>query len=175
MEKKELRQLMREKKATCTPQELAAESERICRKILRHPLWKRARTVLLYHALPDEVSTRLLLEQGQDKCLLLPVVVGDDLELRQYTGAGNLRTGSFCISEPTGPQLTPTFYHAIDLVIVPGMAFDAEGHRLGRGRGYYDRLLPRISAPKFGVCFPFQMVPRVPTEEHDCRMDRVVF
>ena len=66
-------------------------------------------------------------------------------------------------------------YQAIDLAIVPGMAFDPQGHRLGRGRGYYDRFLPLIpQAYKIGLCFPFQLVGNVPTEPTDIAMDEVV-
>ena len=64
---------------------------------------------------------------------------------------------------------------SIELVVVPGMAFDKQGHRLGRGKGYYDRLLPKLTnAYKLGVCFPYQYIEEVPTDEHDIRMDEVL-
>ena len=64
---------------------------------------------------------------------------------------------------------------AIDLIIVPGVGFDRQGNRLGRGKGYYDRLLPRIpSAYKIGICFPFQLVEEIPAEPFDIRMDEIV-
>jgi 5,10-methenyltetrahydrofolate synthetase len=75
--------------------------------------------------------------------------------------------------EPTGQLFTD--YYAIGTALVPGMAFDAAGHRLGRGRGYYDRLLPQLhNARTVGVCFPFQRVAEVPTEAHDVTMHLVV-
>lgn len=87
--------------------------------------------------------------------ILLPVVIGNDLELRVYTSPADLAIGAYGIEEPTGALFTD--YATIDLVIVPGVAFDRDGNRLGRGKGYYDRLLPRIpSAYKVGICFPFQ-------------------
>ena len=68
-----------------------------------------------------------------------------------------------------------TDYAAIDFIVVPGVAFDAKGNRLGRGKGYYDRLLPRIpSAYKAGICFPFQLVEEVPAESFDVRMDIII-
>ena len=77
------------------------------------------------------------------------------------------------MEEPTGALFTD--YATIDLVIVPGVAFDRDGNRLGRGKGYYDRLLPRIpSAYKVGICFPFQIVEEVPAEPFDIRMDEII-
>lgn len=139
-----------------------------------HPAFGAARTVLLYHSLPDEVDTHAFVEKWSGaKRVLLPVVVGNDLELRCYTGLHDLAVGAFGISEPTGELFTD--YGSIDLVVVPGVAFDRLGNRLGRGRGYYDRLLPRIPhARKVGICFPFQIVDRVPAEAFDIRMDEVV-
>ncbi len=168
--KQELRKLIRERKALYTIEERKRLSEEICAKVKAHPLWEEASTVLLYHALPDEVNTELLLG-CKDKTLLLPVVVGDDLELRYYTGATS--EGAYHIQEPVGEIFTD--YDTIDLAIIPGMAFDAEGHRLGRGKGYYDRLLPRIAhAYRMGICFPFQLLEEVPCEHHDMIMDEII-
>ena len=101
-------------------------------------------------------------------------MVGDDLELRIYTGPENMSICSvYGIEEPTGEAFTD--YAAIDFIVVPGVAFDAKGNRLGRGKGYYDRLLPRIpSAYKAGICFPFQLVEEVPAESFDVRMDIII-
>lgn len=168
--KKELRKLIRERKALCTMEERAKLSEEICRKVMATQEWQDARTVLLYHALPDEVNTLSIL-RARGKTLLLPVVVGDDLELRVFDGS--TAEGAFHIQEPTGQLFTD--YPSIDLAIIPGMAFDAEGHRLGRGKGYYDRLLPRLThAYRLGICFPFQLLDSVPTEEHDIKMHKVI-
>ena len=140
---------------------------------MESPRWQEARTVLLYHSLPDEPDTHAFIRQWTGrKRILLPVVVGDDLELRAYAGDETLQTGAFRIAEPTGKAFTD--YAAIDLAIVPGMAFDRRGNRLGRGKGYYDRLLPRLVAYKIGLCFPFQMVEDIPAEAHDVRMDEIV-
>ena len=81
--------------------------------------------------------------------------------------------GVYGIEEPTGEAFTD--YAAIDFIVVPGVAFDAKGNRLGRGKGYYDRLLPRIpTAYKAGICFPFQLVEEVPAESFDVRMDIII-
>ena len=91
----------------------------------------------------------------------------------EVTSPADLAIGAYGIEEPTGALFTD--YATIDLVIVPGVAFDRDGNRLGRGKGYYDRLLPRIpSAYKVGICFPFQIVEEVPAEPFDIRMDEII-
>jgi len=133
-------------------------------------------TILLYSALPDEVPTQGLMDDlvAQGKMVVLPRVVSDtDMELRRYTGQQDLQTGAYGILEPTGELFTD--YDAIDVAIIPGMAFDAEGHRLGRGKGYYDRFLARVPhLYKIGLCFSWQMVDHVPCDEHDAVMDEVI-
>ena len=68
-----------------------------------------------------------------------------------------------------------TDWDTIDLIIVPALGYDRQGNRIGRGGGYYDRLLPQLKATKIGVCFPFQLVDKVPTEEFDSKVDRVIY
>ena len=145
-------------------------------KLSRHPRLAEARIVLLYSALPDEVPTQPLLNRltTEGKTVLLPRVVSDtDMELRRYTGPNDLEPGAFGIMEPTGELFTD--YDLIDVAVVPGMAFDREGHRLGRGKGYYDRFLAQLPhIYKIGICFPFQLVDKVPADAHDMLMDEVV-
>lgn len=150
------------------------QSDLIMAALEAHPAFGAAQTILLYHSLKDEVNTHSFIEKwSHRKRILLPVVVGDDLELRVYTGPQDLAIGSYGIEEPTGELFTD--YAAIDLIAVPGVAFDRRGNRLGRGKGYYDRLLPRIpSAYKIGICFPFQIVEEVPAEAFDIRMDEII-
>ena len=174
MNKQDLRQAMKQRKAAHTKEELAALSERVVAALCATPQWQQAHTVLLYHSLPDEVDTHQLIGSAlQDgKRVLLPVVVGDELELRE-TDAKNLQEGAFHIWEPTGGAWTA--YEAIDLAVIPGVAFTPDGRRLGRGRGYYDRLLPRLNGvTKIGVCWSFQLITQLPTEAHDIAMDFVI-
>lgn len=150
------------------------QSANILAALEAHPAFRAATTVLLYHSLDDEVDTHAFIRKWSgEKRILLPVVVGDELELRIYTGADDMVKGSYGIEEPTGEVFTD--YAAIDFVAVPGVAFDSRGNRLGRGKGYYDRLLPHIpSAYKAGICFPFQLVEDVPAEAFDIRMDSII-
>ncbi|WP_321332836.1 5-formyltetrahydrofolate cyclo-ligase [uncultured Bacteroides sp.] len=139
----------------------------------KHPVFRAAHTILIYHSKADEVQTHEFIEKwSKSKKILLPVVVRDELELRVYSGPQSLRTGSYGIEEPTGPLFTD--YASIDMAIIPGVAFDDSGHRLGRGKGYYDKLLPSIAAYKAGICFPFQLVEEVPAEAFDIRMDTII-
>lgn len=103
--------------------------------------------------------------------MVLPVVTGDELELRRYSGKTDLKKGSFGIDEPTGEIVTD--FSSIDVAIIPGVGFDKYGNRLGRGKGYYDRLLPKLQSYNIGVCFSFQVLPEIPTESFDRPMDEV--
>lgn len=181
MSKDELRTWIKGLKKAYTQR--TEDSEIICHNVMQDGLWRSAGTVLLYHALADEVDTTLLLESAlrQGKRVLLPKVDGDDLTLHEYTGPQDLAIGAFGIMEPQTPVVEPSGTVQplnpikVDLAIVPGVAFDGCGHRLGRGKGYYDRLLPRLDGcHKTGICFPFQRLEHVPYEEHDVVMDEVI-
>lgn len=156
----------------------AAESPQLTTDVLTaleaHPAFETADTVLLYHSLPDEVSTHAFVQKWSTlKRVLLPVVVGSDLELRLYTSPEDLKPGTYGILEPVGEAFAD--YEAVQFVAVPGVAFDRQGNRLGRGKGYYDRLLPLLTnAFRAGVCFPYQLVEEVPAEPFDVRMHCVI-
>ena len=146
----------------------------VLNRLEAHPVFQQAHTILIYHSLPDEVNTHDFIRKwSAHKQILLPVVIGDDLELRRYTGSADLKKGAYGIEEPVGEPFTD--YDSIDLAIIPGVAFDTHGNRLGRGKGYYDRLLPRLPHTyKIGICFPFQLLEEIPTEALDVRMDEVL-
>ena len=178
MDKREQRRYIREQKKLYSADELDVMSCQICESVKKDGLWRASGTVLLYHALPDEVNTQVLIDNAVllGKKILLPVVVGDDLELRVYDGPETLAQGAYGILEPTGTLYPESEYDKIDLAIIPGMAFDDYCNRLGRGKGYYDRLLPRLTnAYKIGVCFPFQKLEHIPSEPHDCKVNEIVW
>ena len=157
-------------------QHAAAEASAVICKLKGNTHFQQARTLLLYSALPDEVPTQELLDElvAEGKTVLLPRVVSDtEMELRRYTGVKDLQVGAFGILEPTGERFAD--YETVDVAVVPGMAFDQEGHRLGRGKGYYDRFLPKIpQAYKIGICYPTHLLDLVPTDEHDLLMEEVI-
>ena len=175
--KQELRRFIRAQKKEYTAQELAAMSEEICDRVLASAWWQEADTLLLYHPLADEVDVRPLIREAfeRGKQVLLPVCRGDELELHHYEGEASLAEGAFGIKEPTGTIFAEEQYPDVQLAIIPGMAFDSKGHRLGRGKGYYDRLLPKlVNARLQGICFPFQLMDEVPTDAYDISVHEVM-
>lgn len=173
--KQALRKQIKELKQHHSKEQLQAYSEDIIQLLCCEPVVAQAETVLLYYSLPDEVYTHdLVNDWSKHKQVILPVVVGDELELRRYTGPQDLTQGAYGIWEPSGELFTN--YEEIDFVLVPGVAFDALGNRLGRGKGYYDKTLPKIRAYKMGICFPFQYLgdKLIPTESTDISMDKVL-
>lgn len=173
-DKQALRKEMRTRKRLFSQLELGEKSLSAVERLLANERVGEAHTLLLYAPLPDEVDVSPLLERLGDRTLLLPKVTGEGtMELRHYTAPGDMAVGAYGISEPMGKVFTD--HEAIDVAIVPGMAFDRHGHRLGRGKGYYDRFLARCAnVYKIGVCFDFQLVDAVPTDADDIAMDEVV-
>lgn len=175
MDKSEIRRRMRELKRAVPPEEKLRRSERIMHLLEQTREFREARVVLAYWSMPDEVQTHGFVERWyREKTLLLPCVDGDDLRLRQYTGPQCMKDGpQFGIGEPTGEEWTDL--GAVELIVVPGVAFDRQNNRMGRGRGFYDRLLKSTpNALKVGVAYDFQILDHIPTEPHDVKMDLVV-
>jgi 5-formyltetrahydrofolate cyclo-ligase len=171
--KVELRRTIRREKEKQTPETLRSCSEAVWAQIEVLPEFRRARTVAAYWSLPDEVYSHGFVEKwAMEKRILLPVMCGEEeLELREYLPGCTMNGARFCILEPEGMVVAPS---EVDLIVVPGVAFDRNNHRLGRGKGYYDRLLVRTKAFKVGVCFRFQLLDEIPVDGHDIRMDRVI-
>lgn len=178
MDKKELRNIIRDKKRQFSNTELGELSLAVLERLHHNPVFCSASHILLYYSLPDEVNTHGLIDQLVDegKQVYLPVVIDEGhMEIRKYTGKQDLREGSFHIMEPIGTLLPKDRYNELQVGVIPGMSFDSEGNRLGRGKGYYDRILaltPHLY--KIGMCFDFQKTAHVPTEATDIKMDAIV-
>lgn len=172
MDKKELRARIKMLKKQHTVEQLQRQSDIILDKLERHPDFLRADIVMLYNALPDEVQTQSFLERWRfKKRIVLPTVVGDDIIPVEYAKDTDFAVGDFNILEPQNEPYSGTF----DLIVVPGVAFDREGNRIGRGKGYYDRFLSQhLAVKRIGICFDFQLVEEVPAENFDIRMDEVI-
>ena len=203
-DKREIRALMRERAdAFLRSGQARAESDRILAAVEVLPAFREADCVLVYMALPDEVQTAPLLERwGSRKRLVIPRVAGQELELCEYDPA-RLQAGYRGILEPT-PDALRVDPGEIDLALIPGVAFaladeavwrlgrersDAGGlggtppnrkgnetvWRLGRGKGFYDKLLPKLQCPTVGICYPFRVLPEIPTDPWDRPLDGLVY
>jgi 5-formyltetrahydrofolate cyclo-ligase len=158
--------------------EAEAAGRELAARLAGCPAFLAARRIALYAALPDELPTRMAFDAALERgCqALFPVVEGERrLVFRPLERWEELKPGRYGIPEPPkqGPALRP---EEGDLVLVPGVAFDAEGQRLGRGGGYYDAAFPPgASGPLlYGVGFEFQVVDAVPHGSRDRRMDAIV-
>lgn len=172
MDKKTLRQEIRALKKNYSREQLIFQSDSIMSKLEVHPDFSKCQIVMLYASLPDEVNTMSFIDKWKTKKrIILPTVVGDDIIPVELTAESQMVEGDFHILEPENrPYEGP-----IDLIVVPGMAFDREGHRLGRGRGYYDRFLKKYPKVKtIGICFDFQLLEQIPLEPHDQVVGEVI-
>ncbi len=174
MEKKEVRKQIRELKKLYSLEEKKQKSMSVWEQIEQNENFKNARVILAYWSMDDEVFTHdFVCEWAGRKTILLPCVRGEELDIRYFDGTDKLCPGEgYAIPEPVSGLFENL--EQIDLILVPGIAFDRRNNRLGRGKGYYDKILKRTKACKIGVCFDFQLLESIPTEEHDIPMDCVV-
>ena len=149
-------------------------SEAIRRKVFRLTAFRQAQTICCYVALPYEVQTWRMIEAmlSYGKRVVVPVTQPGTKRLRLSeirTPATELRRGRFGVLEPWPNVRRPVRVDELDLVLVPGLAFDRRGHRLGHGYGYFDRFLTRVpkATPTVGLAFRFQLLDRLPTAAHD--------
>ena len=172
MDKKTLRADIRLLKKQHTKEQLLEQSEVILSKLEDDDDFRKARIVMIYSALPDEVQTSAFLEKWRhEKKIILPTVVGDDIIPVELADDTAFAVGDFNILEPQNEPYTGSY----DLIVVPGVAFDRNGNRIGRGRGYYDRFLCKhLNVRRIGICFDFQLVDEVPTEPNDIKMDKII-
>ncbi|MCX6232219.1 MAG: 5-formyltetrahydrofolate cyclo-ligase [Bacteroidetes bacterium] len=173
-QKKALRQFIKKLLRSIAYEEKLQRSSVLFSKLEQHVVFQQAKTVMLYWSMEDEVQTHDFINKwAKDKEIILPVVRGDKLHLKKFSSAQSLIIGEkYGIQEPDGENFTD--FNAIDLVIVPGVAFDKAKNRMGHGKGYYDGLLPYLRAYKIALCFNFQLVDEVPAELHDIKMDEII-
>jgi len=175
--KKQIRKKIAALKKEFTTEQLAVKSAEICSQIEQIPQFQQAEVIFCYWSLPDEADTQSLIKKWYpQKRFMLPVVVGKDLVLKEFTGQENMKPeAAYGILEPTGDTFTN--YKAIDLALIPGVAFDESHNRLGRGKGYYDRILNLLDSrtPLIGLAFDFQKNESIPVEEHDQKMSGVIY
>ena len=172
MNKKEIRQEIRQLKNRLTDYKKIESANIVFEKIESSDFFIKAKNVLIYNSLPDELSTKCVISRWHRvKNIFLPRVNGDNLEILPYD-ANSLEIGSFNIYEPMGENTYDI--SIIDMIIVPAIAYDRNGNRIGRGKGYYDRLLQKASALKIGVGYDFQLISHINSEPHDIPVDIIV-
>ena len=173
-DKRQARQRIKRLISVMTPEQKTAQSAAIWERLEHTEAFRKSTDILIYWSMDDEVQTPAFIDKwtAAGKRFYLPSIQGDNLIVKRYEGT--LKPGDqFGIPEPDGEQVTDLT--PITLVIVPGRAFDNDGNRMGRGRGFYDRLLPQLPhALKAGVCFDCQKLPSVPTDGNDIKMNFVV-
>lgn len=174
MEKKEIRKQIRELKKKYSIEVKKEKSMSVWQQVEEDECFRRADVVLAYWSMDDEVYTHDFVCKWADrKTILLPCVRGEELDIRYFDGKEKLCPGEgYAIPEPVGRLFTEL--DRIDMILVPGIAFTGSGERIGRGKGYYDKILKQTKAYKLGICFDFQLLEELPMEEHDVKMDRVV-
>lgn len=173
MDKDEIRLRVKARKSLLTAAERADAARRVFNLLEQSAAFLLADNVLLYHSLPDELSTHEFLEKwASRKHFFLPRVNGVNLDILPYDRS-RLSMGAFHIEEPQGDDTADV--SQMELVVVPAVAYDHQGNRVGRGKGYYDRLLATVKAAKVGVGYDFQLLDEdIPAEQHDVPVDVVI-
>ncbi len=176
--KQALRQQARAWLKNLSAAERAAQSAQACALLEQQARWRQAHAVLFYAPLSEELDVwpLLLTAARQDKTVALPRFLPAThryVPCRVRDLAGDLRRGRFGIREPVEAcEQIPL--NALDLILVPGLAFDLHGRRLGRGRGFYDQVLALVRGTACGVAFDQQIVPEVPAGPRDIRVNCIL-
>jgi len=172
--KEKLRKEIKEKRRKLIKEDNRKRSKEIKERLFQLKEFKDAQTILFYISYNGEVFTHdMVLESFYNKNIIVPVSNKEDcsLILSHLKSWEELSIGSYGILEPRIEKIRKTDIKDIDLIIVPGVAFDRSGNRLGHGKGYYDRLMKKTKATKVGLCFEFQLLDEIPTESHDKSVD----
>lgn len=174
MEKQELRARIREKKRALTEAQIEQASASLAAQLFAHPLYRNARTLYAYASYNQEVRTLPIIRRAlaDGKQVALPRVFGDEMRFLLISAPEELCAGYCGIPEP--PEDSPPARDKEALVLMPGLAFDGAGHRMGYGGGFYDRFLAAEPHPTVALCYDFQLFPSLPVEPHDIPVNAVL-
>lgn len=176
MDKMLLRKMIREKKRALSPEQIAAASLRLEEQFIKTKQYAEAETVYGYLPYNQEVRTEGILRKAlaDGKQVAVPKVYGDEMRFIYIHDFENLEKSNMGIPEPIADA--PVANDATALVLMPGLAFDLQGHRVGYGGGFYDKYLEKEPKhPKVALCFDFQLLPQLDTDEHDIPVDLVLW
>ena len=175
MDKKALRAEIKAKKRAMTEEQIAATSEALAQQLYAHPAYKEAKSIFGYLSYNQEVRTMPMLEQAQKdgKRVAVPKVIGDTMIFIWLDDLSRIELGYCNIPEPIDNE--PVADDETALVLMPGLAFDPEGHRCGYGGGFYDRYLEQhTDHPTLALCYGFQMFEHLDVDSHDIPVDFVL-
>ena len=176
MDKSALRKTIREQKRAMTPEQIKDASARLAEKFFATDAYRSAAVLYGYLPYNQEVRTVPILEQAirDGKRVAVPKVYGEKMQFIYLTDLSRVEKGYASIPEPIDDG--PVADDPTALVLMPGLAFDPEGHRMGYGGGFYDRFLEKEpNHPTLALCYDFQMLPHLETEEHDIPVDCVLW
>ena len=176
MDKKELRRTIRERKRAMTEEEIVTRSKKLGVLFAQSEAYKNAKTIYGYLPYNQEVRTVPMLEQAlkDGKKVAVPKVYGDEMKFLYLDDLTQVEKGYAGIPEPIADE--PVADDETALVLMPGLAFDPAGHRIGYGGGFYDKFLAaEPNHPTLALCYEFQMLPELHTEEHDIPVDTVLW
>ncbi len=176
MDKKELRRTIRDRKRAMTEEEIVTRSKKLGVLFAQSEAYKNAKTIYGYLPYNQEVRTVPMLEQAlrDGKRVAVPKVYGDEMKFLYLDDLSKVSKGYAGIPEPIADE--PVADDETALVLMPGLAFDPAGHRIGYGGGFYDKFLAaEPNHPTLALCYEFQMLPELHTEEHDIPVDTVLW
>ena len=176
MNKQALRSAIRAKKRAMTEQDIRSASRTLAQMLFAHPLYRHATAIYGYLSYNQEVRTDAILAQAlrDGKRVAVPRVSGDTMKFLWIDDLSRVKPGFAGIPEPLGDE--PEADDPRALVLMPGLAFDREGRRVGYGGGFYDRFLAREpDHPTLALCYGFQMVDKIETEAFDLPVDTVLW
>ena len=175
MNKTELRRMIREKKRAMTPAEIDAKSQRLGELFRASEAYQKAQSIYGYLPYNQEVRTTPMLRQAQldGKRVAVPKCYGDEMRFIWLDDLSRVEKGYANIPEPIDDG--PIADDPTALVLMPGLAFDPQGHRIGYGGGFYDKFLAREMHPTLALCYDFQMLEHLETEEFDIPVNTVLW
>lgn len=176
MDKKELRRTIRERKRAMTEDEIIRRSQALGKLFAASEAYQNAKTIYGYLPYNQEVRTVPMLEQAmqEGKRIAVPKCYGDEMRFIYMDDLNKVEKGYANIPEPIADG--PIADDETALVLMPGLAFDPQGHRIGYGGGFYDKFLAaEPNHPTLALCYEFQMLPHLETEEHDIPVDYVLW
>jgi len=180
MKKESIRKRILSLRNSQSPFRAITKSYRIKEKLFRLPGFIKAKTILFYVSTKDEVETKYMIKEALSLCKRVVVPISDvknkKLILSELKSLDELEPGAFNILEPKKEFFRPVSLEDIDLVIVPGVAFDKKGNRIGYGKGFYDRFLRslRKDIPSIGLSYEFQIVDKIPVNDKDVIVNKIV-